>query len=136
MKRRAGPMLLQETDRRVYVAPSTIAGAGRGLFAKVPLAKGESLEVIGVLVPAASTSDAATAYADAYKFRVGKFLLIPAGFGSMVNHSASPNMEKVVAGRRVFLRALGPIQKGEELLFIYGPYARQRLMRRRAAKVK
>jgi hypothetical protein len=120
-------MIISESDPRFYVAASAIPGAGRGLFAKVPLVTGEELQVIGVLVRADTTSDECTHYADKYKFRVGDLLLIPVGYGGMVNHSSQvPNMEKVVVGDAVYLRTSRPIAPGEELLFCYSPYAQSR----------
>ena len=120
------PARIEEADDRLYVAESTNRGAGRGLFAKVPLERNESVEVIGMLVPARSAADQCTSYADAYKFRVGGYLLVPAGYGGMANHSSSPNMQKVIKGRRVYLRALRRIEKDEELLFAYSAYAQKR----------
>ena len=118
--------ILNETDDRFYVDDSTLPGTGKGLFAKMPLRKGDKLAVIGVLVPADSVSDVCTYYTDAYKFRVGDHLLIPVGYGAMVNHSVSPNLEKVVDGVQVYLRVLQSVQAGEELFFTYGTYARER----------
>ena len=112
-----------ETDKRFYIGESTVPGAGRGLFAKTPIAQGERLEVLGVLIPADSVSDQCTHYTDAYKFRVGDKLLIPTGYGAMVNHSLGPNLEKCIEGGKVYLQALRPISKGEELLFCYSEYA-------------
>ena len=109
-----------ENDERFYVDVSTIPGAGNGLFAKIPLGEGDRLEVIGVLVPAGSPSDVCSRYADHYKFRVGDLLLIPLGFGGMVNHSKRPNMEKVIEGHSVYLRTTRSISPGEELTFQYG----------------
>ena len=74
-------MISNESDARFYVAKSTIKGAGKGLFAKIAIAKGDKLEVLGVRVPAKSLADRCTTYADAYKFRIGKYLLIPTGLG-------------------------------------------------------
>lgn len=119
-------MLTTETDPRFFIAESTISGAGKGLFAKVPLAKGDSLEVVGVLVPLNSSSDQCTQQFDAYKFRVGDNLLIPLGFGGLINHSDLPNMEKILDGERLFLRTLRPIEKGEELLWTYSEFAQKR----------
>ena len=113
-------MIIVENDERFYVNTSTIPGAGDGLFAKTFLAEGKRLEVIGVLVPAGSVSDVCTRYADCYKFRVGDLLLIPLGFGGMVNHSRNPNLKKVIDGQRVYLRTTRPIHPGEELFFTYG----------------
>ena len=120
------PVIPSEREKRVHVSKSAIPGAGDGLFAGMTLTKGALLEVVGVLVPAGSAADRCTAYADAYKFRVGRRLLIPTGYGAFANHSSAPNMEKVVRGSRVFLRALRPIEKGEELVFAYSRYARKR----------
>jgi SET domain len=117
---------LSESDDRFTVGPSTIPGAGRGLFARVALAAGDRLEVIGVCVPAGSVSDDCTRYADEHKFRVGDDLLIPVGLAGMVNHSATPNLEKVSDGDRLFLRAVRDIAAEEELFFRYSEYAQQR----------
>lgn len=119
-------MIIEENDGRFYIAASILPGAGKGLFAKVSLAKDDMLEVIGVLVPSNSISDKCTSYADRYKFRVGNDLLIPTGYGGIANHSFSPNMEKIIVGRRVYLRALRPIEKGEEVVYIYSRYAQEK----------
>jgi SET domain len=113
-------MIIVENDEQFYVNTSTIPGAGDGLFAKTFLAEGVRLEVLGVLVPAGSVSDVCTRYADCYKFRVGDLLLIPLGFGGMVNHSRNPNLKKAIDGQRVYLRTTRPIHPGEELFFTYG----------------
>ena len=90
------------------------------MFSKRYLAEGERLEVLGVLVAAGSVSDACTRYADCYKFRVGDHLLIPFGFGGIVNHSRNPNLMKVIDDQKVYLRTTRPIHAGEELFFTYG----------------
>jgi hypothetical protein len=117
--------LFSEDDPRFLIDRSTIPGAGNGLFTKEPLAEGDRLEVLGVLVPADSPSDACTSYANRHKFRVRELLLIPLGYGGIVNYSGSPNMKKVIEGHRVYLQALRPIDRGEELFFKYdnGPPA-------------
>jgi hypothetical protein len=120
-------MIVDEVDERFYVADSGIPNSGNGLFAKVPLAAGDRFEVIGVLVRRDSETDRCTHFADEHKFRVGDdLLLIPMGYGGMANHSATPNMEKVFEGDRVFLRMLRAIEPGEELFFFYHPYAQDR----------
>jgi SET domain-containing protein len=120
-------MILIESDTRFYLANSAIPGAGGGLFARAPLAAGEELRVVGVVIPANTVSDECTRYADEYKFRAGDALLIPVGYGGMVNHSSkAPNMEKVVVGNSVYLRTLRPIAADEELLFCYSEYAQTR----------
>jgi hypothetical protein len=111
--------LFSEDDDRFSIDQSTIPGAGVGLFAREPLAQGDRLEVIGALIRADTPADACTAYANRHKFRVGAFLLIPLGYGGLVNYADPPNMKKVVEGQRVYLQALRPIAKGEELFFLY-----------------
>ncbi len=111
--------LFVEADPRFFIDRSTIPGAGDGLFAREALAEGDRLEVIGALIAADSCADVCTSYANHYKFRVGAFLLVPLGFGSLVNYSDSPNLTKVVEDHRVFLQASRPIARGEELFFQY-----------------
>ena len=119
--------IADETDARFFVADSTIAGAGRGLFARIDLAVGESLRVVGVLIRAGSVADDCTRFADEHKFRVGDCLLVPVGYAGLINHSkARANLEKVVAGHEVFLRVIRPVAAGEELFFCYSEYAQER----------
>jgi SET domain-containing protein len=44
----------------------------------------------------------------------------------MVNHSSTPNMEKVIEGETLYLQAIRAITAGEELSFCYSAYARER----------
>jgi hypothetical protein len=120
------PPFLDETDGRFELRGSTIPGAGLGVFARVALPAGATLEVVGVQVRRESVSDRCTHFADHHKFRIGDRLLIPFGFGGLVNHSAAPNLEKVIDGERVYLRTLRPVAAGEELFFRYPDAALER----------
>lgn len=119
-------ILIQSTDDRFQIAPSKIPGAGLGLFAKVPLRPGDSLEVPGVLIQPNSPEDRCTHFADCYKYRVGPYLLIPIGLAALVNHSLSPNLEKTIDQGQIYLKALTPISAGAELYFTYSLYAQKR----------
>jgi SET domain-containing protein len=119
-------MMLDESDPRFYVDASRVSGAGRGLFARVPLRAGDRLAVPGVLLRRDSDADRYTDFADAYKFRVGDHVLIPCGVGGMANHSSQPNIRKVIDGTAVFLELLRDVDAGEELCFAYSEYARAR----------
>ena len=44
----------------------------------------------------------------------------------MANHSAQPNLAKVIEGDAVFLELLHDVAAGEELCFAYSSYARER----------
>ena len=117
---------LDEADDRFTAGPSSIPGAGRGLFARVPLQAGERLAVIGVRVRRDSAADRCTSFADEYKIRAGDYLLIPCGFAALANHAAQPNLVKVIEGDAVFLELLRDVGAGEELCFAYSDYARER----------
>jgi uncharacterized protein len=121
-----GRMLVNEEDARFYVADSTVPGAGKGLFTRVPIQRGERLEVVGVMVRRDSASDRASHFSDHHKFRVGEdLLLIPLGFGAMVNHSSTPNLKKVFEDDCLYLEALRDLPANEEVFFTYTPYAQQ-----------
>ena len=119
-------VILDETDDRFCARPSRTPGAGQGLFARVPLRAGDRLKVVGVLVQKDSDADRYTAFADEYKFRVGEYLLIPCGVAALANHSAKPNLVKVVEGNEAFLELLRDVDAGEELCFSYSEFAQAR----------
>ncbi len=120
-------MTIHEPDSRFELKPSTIPGAGLGVFARVDLAPGDELEIVGILVPRDSVADRCTHFADGHKFQVGNdHLLIPCGFGGMVNHAHDPNMFRVVKGERVVLQVLRSIRAGEELFHRYSAGACKR----------
>jgi SET domain-containing protein len=121
---------MKKADERFEVRPSTIARGGRGVFARVSVAKGERLLVTGFLVRRGSLADQCTHYADPYKFRIGKDLLIPTGHGGMINHSMRANLERIVTGKKIFLKALRDIAVGEELFHHYGRNALRRFRKR------
>ncbi len=119
-------MIFDDADDCCEIRESEISGAGRGLFAKRAFAKDDCLQVNGVLIDRHSIADDCTRYADQYKFRIGDKLLIPTGYAALLNHSYHPNMEKIIEGTKVFLRALRDILPGEELVFCYSEYAREK----------
>jgi len=119
-------IVLDEADDRFYAGDSRIAGAGRGLFARVALRAGDRLLVIGVRVRRESASDRYTSFADEYKIRAGDDLLIPCGVAALANHSSAPNLQKVIAGADVFFELTRDVEADEELCFEYSDYARER----------
>lgn len=136
-------ILVQETDERFYLAKSTVPNAGTGVFSKVPLQKGDWLEIIGAQVEVGSLADKCTTYAKNYKFaatgsiKKGKKvidhtrLIVPMGFGGMVNHAPSREIQNAeigylqkptrnsAAGKAVYY-FLRNIAKDEEILGNYG----------------
>ncbi len=119
------PALFEETDTRFKIAPSTIPGAGLGLFAAIALTEGERLMIQGIAIKPGSIADQCTAYADLYKIRVGPYLVIPSGFSAMVNHSETDaNLDKLNDGSSCGWFVTNRfVEAGEELFFRYHPYA-------------
>jgi hypothetical protein len=137
-------ILVEETDDRFYIKESTIPNAGLGVFANVPLKKGDWLEIIGVQVKTKSVSDKCTHYANAYKFLASGSItrrgerkidysrkIVPLGLGGIVNHAPDPRLQNAeifyrngptrnpAAGKAVY-RFIRDIDVDEEILGNYG----------------
>lgn len=126
---------IEENDDRFYISESTIPNAGRGLFAKTNIKKGDHLEIIGVIVKAGSVANTCTDYANKYKFAAGaskKEIVVPMGYGGIVNHSpekTSQNAEityiknnrpRNPAAGNVVYKFIRDVEKDEEILGNYG----------------
>jgi uncharacterized protein len=114
-------------DDRFCLRESTIPGAGLGVFTRVPLRKGDRLEVVGVRVKPGSMADRCSSFADQHKFVHADWLIIPLGLAGMVNHSADPNMVRHEEGGKLFLQALRDIAADEELFHAYNEAALRRM---------
>lgn len=128
--------VVEETDTRFYIKESTVPKAGRGLFAKERLKKGDYLEIIGMIVKENSVADDCTAYGNNYKFQANpdsmKFKVVPFGYAGIVNHSQDKHKRNVEIafigtsvkrspwGTGVVYRFTRDIAKDEELLTDYG----------------
>jgi hypothetical protein len=129
-------ILVEETDKRFYLAPSRLPDGGTGVFAAVPLKKGEWMEIVGVMVECAAVANRCTAYAHDYKFasriKDNDRYIVPMGFAGMVNHAVNGvgmNMKLEYlrgvtpknpnAGSAV-LMVTRDVAKDEELLHHYG----------------
>jgi SET domain-containing protein len=120
-------MEMNESDPRFCLKQSTTPGAGLGVFARLPLRKGDCLEVMGVRVKPGSVADACSAFADRHKFVHGDQLIIPLGYAGMVNHSATPNMVRHEQDGKLFLKALRDIAVDEELFHAYNATALRKM---------
>jgi SET domain-containing protein len=118
---------MNESDNRFCLKKSTLPGAGLGVFARVPLSKGDCLEVMGVRVQPGSASDLCSAFADGHKFVHADQLIIPLGYAGMVNHSSTPNMVRHDEDGKLFLKALRDIAVDEELFHAYNETALRRM---------
>lgn len=112
---------------KIYISKSKIPSAGRGVFAKVNIKKGEIIETCPVIeVPKKDTSLLVESALTSYFYFLGKkkektFLVL--GFGSIYNHSESPNAiyKESLKGKTVNFIASRNIKRGEEILVNYDP---------------
>ena len=116
----------------VYVAPSSVDGAGLGLYSGMAFGQGRTItEYTGKRVD--SDFDVARLEVQTHVAYSGTRQLgnpfwvdgdrtpqVGRGGGSFANHSKSPNAEIVVQNDKIVLRALKPISPGDEIFVDYG----------------
>ncbi|MBI2407767.1 MAG: SET domain-containing protein-lysine N-methyltransferase [Gemmatimonadetes bacterium] len=114
------------------IAPFKIrrsAISGRGAFATRDIKKGERLieylgERITHKVADARYDDERMSRHHTFLFAVSRQTVIDASVGGndarFINHSCDPNCEALIQGSRVFIDAIRPIAKGDELFYDYG----------------
>lgn len=114
-----------EPSSKIYLATSKIKNAGRGVFAKVAIKKGESIEQCPV-IPLSEYDTAAITEGMliSYLFYFGKNMeraVIALGFGSIYNHVSSPNAYYKEHPEKQVLEfiALKDMQKDEEITVNY-----------------
>jgi len=100
-----------------------VPGKGRGVFATVPIPEGSEVERVPVLVmPAEDVLNGTTgALIQQYVFEWGRdTVALALGFGSMYNHSFTPNARYDDVGRQTKVyTAVRDIQAGEEITINY-----------------
>ena len=119
---------IEEKDPRFYISDSKIPGAGKGVFAKVPLKKNDFLRIIGTVVKSKTIVDFISSkikIIHVYCFanpQISGFL-IHMGYGGMVNHTDNPlqkNCEITHIGGDVYYVFEKDVEKDEEILGNYG----------------
>ena len=113
------------SSRKIYIDVSKISNAGRGVFAKENIKKGELIERCPIIeISKGDRSNLNKSKLVSYFFYFGKnkerqALIL--GFGSIYNHSYKPNaLFKIKSRERVVdFIALNNIKKGEEITFNY-----------------
>lgn len=109
----------------VYVSKSGIPNAGRGVFAKRDIKKGEIIEKCPMIeVPKGDVSKLRESVLVTYFFYFGnkkERLALALGFGSLYNHSAKPNAVYKVKPKETVIEfiALKDIKKDSEITFNY-----------------
>jgi len=110
---------------KVYVSKSEILNAGRGVYAKRDIKKGEIIERCPIIeVSKHDTSNLKESVLVTYFFYFGKNkerIAMALGFGSIYNHTDKPNaIYKIKPKEKIIdFIALTDIKKDEELTFNY-----------------
>jgi len=113
------------TSDKVYINKSGIPNAGRGVYARRDIKKGEIIERCPIIeVPKHDVSNLKESILVTYFFYFGRSkerLAIALGFGSMYNHSYKPNATyKIKHGEMIIdFIALDDIKKDSEITFNY-----------------
>jgi SET domain-containing protein len=96
-------------------------GRGRGVFARKPIAKGVVIEKAPVIViPVKPTGAGSNPVLDSYVYEWGRNKdAIVLGYGSLYNHSYTPNAGFEYGPLTMTYRALRDIDGGEEITIDY-----------------
>jgi SET domain-containing protein len=112
------------TDK-LYISQSAIPDAGRGVFAKVIIKKGELIEMCPVvLIPEHDVAGLSESFLLTYFYFFGKNrerIVFALGFGSVYNHNYAPNAtyKENRGGKALEFIALRDIKKDEEITVNY-----------------
>lgn len=115
---------LQPSDK-VYIGKSKIPRAGRGVFAKIDIKKGEVIENCPFIeISEGEISNLESSTLISYLFFFGKNkkrAVFALGFGSIYNHSDKPNAKFKIKTKEKIIEfiALKHIKKDSEITFNY-----------------
>ena len=113
------------TSDKVYLSKSAIPKAGRGVYARCDIKKGEIIERCPIIeVPKHDVSKLKESILVTYFFYFGtskQRLAIALGFGSIYNHSHKPNTTYKIKSKEKLIDfvALTDIKKNDEITFNY-----------------
>jgi SET domain-containing protein len=112
---------------KIYIKKSNIPNAGRGVFARRGIKKGEIIEKCPVIeVPKHDMANLSESFLVTYFFYFGKNkqrLAVALGFGSIYNHTKKPNARYEIKPREKAINfiALKDIKKDDEVTINYNP---------------
>lgn len=112
-------------SQKIYLAPSRIPNAGRGVFASVPIKKDEVIEICPVIeIPHEHVTFMRETEMRNYYFLWGnnlKDVAVALGYGSLYNHSYQPNAtyKKKMKEKAIHFVAIKDIDKDEEITVNY-----------------
>jgi SET domain-containing protein len=114
-----------QSSPKIYVSSSKIPKAGRGVFAKVNILKGELIESCPVLeIPPHDALHVNESILNTYIYYLGEKndrLMIALGYGSLYNHTDKPNAmyKDTLKNARIDFIANQDISKDEEITVNY-----------------
>ncbi|MBV9159103.1 MAG: SET domain-containing protein [Candidatus Kaiserbacteria bacterium] len=111
---------MQSSDPRFEIRDVDPA-IGKGLFALVPVKKGEFiLEYTGVKIPTEKADD----HPGRYLFEIDEMWTLDGdtddNLAKYINHSCEPNVEAIIEDGHINIYAERAIKEGKELLIDYG----------------
>lgn len=115
-----------KTTRKPRLSVRVVPGMGRGVFAAEPIRKGRLIEACPVIPLAKGEEEDVTGRTlESYLFEWGDdgdHFCLALGYGSLYNHSATPNasFETDPERMRIVFRAVRDIPEGRQILIDYG----------------
>jgi uncharacterized protein len=112
---------------KIYIKESVISGAGRGVFAKRDIKKGEIIERCPVIeIPPSDTANLTDSILVTYFYYLGPQkdrVFITLGFGAIYNHTYAPNAiyKEKLEEEIVEFVAIEDISKDQEITVNYNP---------------
>jgi len=113
------------TSDKIYVDTSKIPKAGRGVFARNNIKKGEMIERCPTIeIPSEDAANLTDSIIITYVYHLGKEkerALLPLGFGPIYNHTYRPNADYKIKqnGKFIDFIANKDIKKDEEITVNY-----------------
>ena len=107
--------------RKVAVKPA--GSKGRGVFAALPIRKGETIEIApALLIPREESDEFLATFLAHYIFKTdrGQRYVLALGFASLFNHDRKPNAEFFVERSHIRIAAIKAIPTGREITVDYG----------------
>lgn len=118
---------MTHVSAHIYTAPSHIPGAGRGVFASIPIRKGDIIEQCPYLpIPDHEAEHISESFLITYIYYLGEAKDNPVlllGYGSLYNHSDTPNAYyREQPDQQVMdIIAVRDIGRDEEITLNYNP---------------
>lgn len=100
--------------------------SGRGVFAKEEIKKGEVIEVAPIIIlDFQDFIDTKWNVMFEYYFWLDEYVVLALGYGSLYNHSQTPNAEYEInkEDKTIIFKAIKNIEKDQEILFNYSKTA-------------